>query len=133
MNEKEFQNVIEQLQKLQGSDDSGHGLDHVFRVLKMAEDFCDEIAEADSEEVRMIALLHDADDYKLTGRRDGSLENAERILETTSLAPESRKRILQGIATIGYSKRLSGIVPASLEASIVSDADMCDASGITGI
>ncbi|MCR5067118.1 MAG: HD domain-containing protein [Erysipelotrichaceae bacterium] len=125
--------VIEQLMILQGKDNSGHGLDHVNRVLSLAQDFAAQLPDADKDIVELIALLHDADDYKLTGRHDGSLDNAERILSLIDITEEQKKSVLDGISCIGYSKRLTGITPQSLEAMIVSDADMCDASGITGI
>ncbi|MBQ6655035.1 MAG: HD domain-containing protein [Erysipelotrichaceae bacterium] len=125
--------VIDQLLILQGADNSGHGLDHVYRVLRLAREFAEELKDADRDTVELIALLHDADDYKLTGRKDGSLENAERILNLITITDGQKKKVLQGISTIGYSKRLSGITPDTPEAAIVSDADMCDASGITGV
>ena len=103
MNEKEYQTVFGELMKLQGNDRSGHGIDHVFRVVRLSEQFCDQLPDADRDIVMMTALLHDADDYKLTGRKDGSLDNAQAILSLTALPEESIRRILKGISTIGYS------------------------------
>ena len=125
--------LMNQLMILQGGDSSGHGLDHVFRVVDLAKSFAGQISEADPDIVELIALLHDADDYKLTGQKDGSLDNAERILQLIEVSVGQRRAVLHGISTIGYSTRLNGTVPDSLEAAIVSDADMCDASGMTGI
>lgn len=44
-----------------------------------------------------------------------------------------KERVLDEIKTIGYNKRLNGITPITLEGRIVSDADMCDGIGATGI
>ena len=133
MYQNDLATVRKAVEEIQGGDRSGHGCDHVRRVCLLAERFAVEKKDADPDIVRMIAWLHDVDDYKLTGRNDGLLKNAARILESTGLSVQKKQLILQGISTIGYSKRLAGIVPDSPEASIVSDADMCDASGMTGI
>ncbi len=133
MNQNELAAVIEAVEAIQGKDNSGHGTDHVKRVCLLAQSFCLKEKKADRAAVSLIAWLHDVDDYKLTGRDDGLLVNATRILDSTGLSDEKKQLILQGISTIGYSKRLAGIRPQSIEAAIVSDADMCDASGITGI
>ena len=45
----------------------------------------------------------------------------------------TKEIILKAISTIGYSKRISGITSESIEAKVVSDADMCDALGTLGI
>ncbi len=133
MDQNELSEVIRAVERIQGRDDSGHGCDHVIRVCQLADSFCLKQEQADREIVRMIAWLHDVDDYKLTGKDDGNLNNAKEILDSTALTFERKQLVLNGISTIGYSKRLAGIRPQSLEAAIVSDADMCDASGITGI
>lgn len=44
-----------------------------------------------------------------------------------------QKQVLEGIKTIGFSKRIKGIIPSNIEAKIVSDADMCDGMGATAI
>ena len=62
-----------------------------------------------------------------------NLTNAKNILAQCSVANDVKEQILDAIKTIGYSKRLKGIKPKTLEGMIVSDAEMCDGVGIMGI
>lgn len=124
--------IIDEVTKLLGNDDSGHGMDHVNRVCRIALSISDD--NIDKDLVAAIALLHDADDYKLFGMEySNNLTNTQMILSKTSFTEDEKKKILDSIRTIGYSKRLSGITPTIKEAMIVSDADMLDAMGVTGI
>ena len=113
-------------------DDSGHGMDHVERVAGLSEQF---LAQTGGDEfiTLAIAYLHDVDDYKLVGLDSEPLANAGAILDECGVTSDEKRQILDGVAVIGYSKRLAGIKPASQESAIVSDADMCDASGASGI
>ena len=124
--------IIDEVTKLLGNDDSGHGMDHVNRVCRIALSISDD--NIDKDLVAAIALLHDADDYKLFGMEySNNLTNTQMILSKTSFTEDEKEKILDSIRTIGYSKRLSGITPSIKEAMIVSDADMLDAMGVTGI
>lgn len=128
-----IEEVRKQVSSLLDNDHSGHGMDHVNRVLRLALKFA-EIEHADKEVVALIALLHDVDDYKLFGTECAEkLTNARTILEQCSIADSIKEQVLNAIQTMGYSKRLNGICPVTLEGMIVSDADMCDSMGATGI
>ena len=116
--------------KLLGSDNSGHGMDHINRVSKIALSLVDE--STNKELVTAIALLHDVDDYKIVGN-ETDLVNAKEILSKTTFTDEEKNIIINSIKTIGYSKRISGITPYIKEAMVVSDADMLDAMGAVGI
>lgn len=108
-------------------------MEHIERVSKISLRFA-EAENADKEAVCLIALLHDVDDYKLFGAESADdLTNAKSILEHCSISDIVKEQVLNSIKTIGYSKRLKGIVPTTLEGMIVSDADMCDSMGCTGI
>jgi len=79
-------------------------------------------------------LLHDVDDYKLFGEKNASeLTNAKLFMDNAYVDEEIKKQVLDSIKTIGYSKSLKGVRPNTLEGMIVSDADMCDALGVTGV
>lgn len=128
-----IEEVKAQVFKLLESDNSGHGIEHIKRVLRISLMFA-ESENANKEIVSLIALLHDVDDYKLFGiENSNNLTNAKNILKQCAIDDKTSNIVLESIKTIGYNKRLKGIIPLTLEGKIVSDADMCDAMGATGI
>lgn len=128
-----IEEVKKQVCKLLDKDNSGHGMEHVNRVLKLSLKFA-EIENANKDVVALIALLHDVDDYKLFGMESAdNLTNTRRILKQCSVDDNIKEQVLNAVRTIGYSKRLKGIRPITIEGMIVSDADMCDALGANGI
>lgn len=125
--------ISEEVEKLLSYDNSGHGMDHVNRVVNIAITIAKK-ENANIDLVSATALLHDVDDYKLFGEDcSKNLTNAKVILGKTNFNDDEKSIIINSIKTIGYSKRLDGIVPQLLEAKIVSDADMLDGMGIVGI
>lgn len=128
-----IEKVKEQVSELLSKDNSGHGMEHTNRVLNLSLKFA-EMEKANKDVVALIALLHDVDDYKLFGVENANnLTNAKKILEKCSVETDIKEKVLNAIKTIGYSKRMKGIRPTTLEGMIVSDADMCDGIGATGI
>ena len=123
------------VRELLSGDKSGHADDHVERVAQLAERFVSECGEpVDVQEVLLTAWLHDVDDYKLVGREQAEkLENTKRIMAQAGVVGDLEKAVLENVAVIGYSKRLSGKRPQRLAGQLVSDADMCDAIGAVGI
>lgn len=113
---------------------NGHDDKHVFRVYETAMRFCDDIPTANRDLVAAAALLHDCDDYKLFGEEsERLLTNTRRILSGSGFDNDFCEHCINIVKTIGYSKRLKGIEAYGLEGAIVSDADMCDASGAIGM
>lgn len=128
-----IEKVKEGVKELLNKDNSGHGMEHVNRVLNLSLKFAEK-ENANKDVVALIALLHDVDDYKLFGMESANnLTNARNILEQCAIEDNIKEQVLKAIKTIGYSKRLEGISPITLEGMIVSDADMCDGIGSTGI
>lgn len=129
-----FHQIRTQVQQLLGQDNSGHDMAHIDRVLSLSLRFATR-ENANQDVVALIALLHDVDDYKLFGAESAqNLTNASSILEQVTCSKDDVKRqVLSAIGAIGYGKRLDGLQPATLEGKIVSDADMCDALGATGL
>ena len=130
-------NLIEEVKKevceLLNKDNSGHGMDHINRVLELSLKFAEK-ENANKDVVALIALLHDADDYKLFGVENAeNLTNAKRIMASVNIDKSIQKQVLSSLKCIGYSKSLKGIRPTFIEGKIVSDADMCDALGVNGI
>lgn len=125
--------MYQDVKGLLGGDKSGHGMDHVDCVLKLAMTFV-ENERADKEAITLTALLHDVDDYKIFGEEHAEkLLNATAILDKYSVADETKNNVLSIIRSMGYNKYIEGVRPATLEGMIVSDADMCDAIGSFGI
>lgn len=127
-----IEKVKKQVYDFLGKDESGHSNDHIERVLNLSLKFAKE-EKANETIVALIALLHDVDDYKLVSKEEAdNLTNAKKILKDANISDEIQKKVLFELTRIGYSKSLEGIRPISLEGKIVSDADMCDASGVNG-
>ena len=126
--------IKESVSELLGKDSSGHDDKHIFRVYNTAMEFCDKIPEANRDLVAAAALLHDCDDYKLFGKESARLLiNTHRILTGSGFDELFINKCIEIVKTIGYSKRLSGVIPDCIEGKIVSDADMADATGLIGI
>ncbi len=112
-------------------DYSGHDISHTMRVYSLALEIA-KSEKADLFRVALTALLHDADDCKVTGKDDESLENAVGILGKIGLEEDVKQRICEDIKNLSF--RGSGkTVPASMEGKIVQDADRLDAMGAVGI
>ena len=119
--------------ELMKNDNSGHGMQHINRVYNLAMKFAQK-ENCDITVVALGALLHDVDDYKLFGDlNQEKLINTNKILSQLNVDKNTKEQVLNLVSTIGYSKRLKGIIPSTIEAKIVSDADMCDAIGVIGI
>lgn len=126
--------IKKSVSELMSNDSSGHDDKHVFRVYNTAMDFCNEIPNANRDLVAAAALLHDCDDYKLFGEESARLlTNTRCILAGSGFDNTFADKCIGIVQTIGYSKRLSGIIPDCIEGKIVSDADMADATGLIGV
>lgn len=129
----DMQKAFDEVRKMLSGEQSGHGVDHVERVYRLALELAEKEG-ADKEIAGLAALLHDCDDYKLAGEEAAEkLPNARRILAVVGAADDVREKVLEIIARMGYAKSLKGVRPSSLEGKVVSDADMLDAIGVCGI
>ena len=61
------------------------------------------------------------------------LINVRRIMDNCNVDKDIQEQVCDALNNIGYSKRLKGNCPTTLEGKVVSDADMCDALGANGI
>jgi uncharacterized protein len=114
-------------------DKTGHGFDHIQRVLDLSMSFA-KGQPIDEELVSLVALLHDVDDYKFVGIENATLyKNARSIMRKCGVHDSLQTKVISNIQRIGYSRCIEGIRPITLEGQIVSDADMCDAIGATGL
>lgn len=127
------EDVRKKVVELLSKDDSGHGMDHINRVVDLSLKFAKK-EHANEEIVSLIALLHDVDDYKIFGLENAQkLTNAVRIMDECNVKKDVKEQVCLALNNFGYSKRLKGYYPPTLEGKIASDADMCDALGVTGI
>lgn len=125
--------VKKQVYELLDKDDSGHGNNHINRVLDLSLKFAQN-EKANKDVVALIALLHDVDDYKLFGKENAeNLTNAKIIMNKAAIPDDIQRQALASLKCIGYSKLLRGFRPTTIEGKIVSDADMCDGLGVNGI
>jgi uncharacterized protein len=109
---------------------SGHDWFHIDRVRKLALN----ISQKEGGNrflIEMSALLHDLDDWKLTGNNLGCRsEDWLRILE---VSPEMSHNIIEVIKQVSFKGAGVPDHVKSLEAGIVQDADRLDAMGAIGI
>ena len=125
--------VKKEVLKILKNDKTGHDFSHVSRVLELSLKFSKN-ENVDLQIVSLIALLHDVDDYKLFGKDNSeSLNNARKIMIHCGVSEDIQETVCNNISKIGYRKRLKGYLPDKIKKKIVSDADMCDALGATGI
>lgn len=130
----DFDKIAAEVRQLLENDNTGHGFEHIEKVYRNTMKLCDAMPEADREVAGLAALLHDCDDYKLFGEECArSLSNAGRIMRDCGVDDETRRKVCAAIGDVGYSKRLKGAVPGTPEGRIVSDADMLEAMGATGV
>ena len=80
----------------------------------------------------MAALLHDLDDWKLTGTEE-SLEKATGWMDSLGIENEKRESVRQIIRQVSFKGAGVDTTPVSAEAKAVQDADRLDAIGAIGI
>ncbi|MCA1760342.1 MAG: HD domain-containing protein [Bacteroidales bacterium] len=112
------------------TDGSGHDWWHIYRVRNLAL----KISELEGGErflIEMAALLHDLDDWKLSG--GGNFAKTEKWLEALKLPKETISRLTEIISQVSFKGSGVKTIPSTLEAQIVQDADRLDAIGAIGI
>ncbi|VDG18907.1 HD domain-containing protein [Lactiplantibacillus mudanjiangensis] len=113
-------------------DHSGHGTDHLMRVVKLAKRLA--IAEqADLNLTLAAAWLHDVIDDKLMADPLLAHQTLAEQLTALHVMPVAQKAIFDIIDHMSFSKSLNGTQTLSLAGQIVQDADRLDAIGAIGI
>jgi len=109
---------------------SGHDWWHIFRVrnlsLKIAQ-----IEGGNKFIIEMVALLHDLDDWKLSGTEDFS--KTQSWLKKMQISETDKGKIISSIKQVSFKGAEVETKAPSLEAGIVQDADRLDAMGAIGI
>ena len=115
--------------------DLAHGFDHVLAVVGMAR----EIAKHESANLRIVTIAAYFHDYAprrkllFESHATESAEEATRYLRTNGYDEYDIERIYECIDRCTYGAADMGILPNSLEAKCVHDADLLDAIGARGI
>ena len=123
------------VKKYMEKDASGHDWFHIMRVLCLSETIArqeEKNGDLDMEAVRLIALLHDLDDRKLSLHTHENLDRAREFLTVNHISSDRREMILDSIRKLSF-KGTGTTVPDSIEGKIVQDADRLDAMGAIGI
>lgn len=116
-----------------GQDKTGHGLDHVNRVVKMAQRLA--IGEGVDPFLPMVAAyLHDTIDEKLVKSIPAAEKELQEYLLKHSFTSDEVDNIMDVIKNISFAHTLDGEeIHLSLIGKIVRDADWLDAIGALGI
>ncbi len=114
------------------ADATGHDWQHVCRVRNTALQLAC-IENADLFVVEMAALLHDLDDYKLTGDASAHLPRATRWLDRMGVDPSIARQVLDIITHLSFKGADVATPMSDKEGCVVQDADRLDAIGAIGI
>lgn len=114
------------------SEGSGHDWFHIDRVRRIAL----RIGKTEGGDlfiIEMAALLHDLDDYKITGLESPVPEKAKSWLYSQNVEADVASHILQVIEEVSYKGSDIETPVSSVESAVVQDADRLDAIGAIGI
>jgi uncharacterized protein len=114
--------------------DPAHDFSHIWRVYRNARIIGQEEG-ADMRVLLLAALLHDVGSEKKHTSKQGESEvqgkrRVEAFLEAIGLEKAAREMVQYAVDVHRFSK---GIVPVTLEARVLQDADRLDALGAIGI
>lgn len=120
--------------KVLSEDQTGHGMDHINRVVKNAR----KIQREEGGDLFLVlagAYLHDVMDDKLVESPQKAREELNQLLISLELDKKTIEDLFEIIDNVSFSHQLEQTEPLklSLEAKIVQDADRLDAIGAIGI
>ncbi|MGB2509574.1 HD domain-containing protein [Leuconostoc suionicum] len=117
-------------------DNTGHSIDHINRVLALANKILAHEKNAVAFVVRAAALLHDVYDDKLYDSQEDILaakNNMISFLLSIGVHPEMIEEITYIIDNMSWSKSLEGAQELNINGQIVQDADRLEAMGAIAI
>lgn len=117
-------------------DNTGHSIDHINRVLALANKILAHEKKADAFVVRAAALLHDVYDDKLYDSQEDILaakNNMISFLLSIGVHPEMIEEITYIIDNMSWSRSLEGTQELNINGQIVQDADRLEAMGAIAI
>lgn len=111
--------------------DPAHDTFHIQRVLATTDALLVKYPQADPFRTRMLALLHDMNDDKLSSNL--GISAVEDFLQKTGIPQEEINFLIKGMEYISFRKHPKLSEETPLEIRIVQDADRIDAMGAVGI
>ena len=128
MNKEHIIGITEKyVQKCSKNNEPGHNYQHVLRVRKMAKKLA-KTTQSDDFLVEMLALLHDVEDRKLSNGN-----SVKAFLDGIEIDAEYKRRILDILPYMSFSKYPKLPEDFPIEGKIVVDADRLDAIGAIGV
>lgn len=134
MNESQIRivsSVQREVRQRMAGQQAGHGVDHVLRVLKSANEIQSEVG-GDAFVVALAAWLHDVGDAKFHHGIERSAQFTQEILASLDVGSSVVDHVAHIVDNISFRKG-SQAAALSLEGQIVQDADRLDALGAIGI
>ena len=131
---EKLQEIADYSFKQLAMDQTGHGIDHTVRVVKLAEKILATEPQADPLITLASAYLHDTIDDKVVADETKAKAELHQFLQRLELSDATIESIFLIIENLSFSKGLSGEEMAlPIEGKIVQDADRLDAMGAIGI
>jgi uncharacterized protein len=126
--------MLDKIKAIYEGADSAHDFSHILRVFRNAQ-IIGEKEGADMQVLLLAALLHDAISGSKKSKDSADSESDRRklvdhLLNEMEICSEVREKVLYAVEVHRFSK---GIIPGTLEAKILQDADRLDAMGAIGI
>lgn len=119
---------MEEIRSLYRESDPAHDFSHILRVYRNARLIGQEEG-ADMQVLLLASLLHDVGSDKREKKNLGR-QATETFLDSMNLDEKRKEEVLYAIDVHRFSR---GILPVTLEAKILQDADRLDALGAVGI
>jgi len=120
--------------ELQGDDNTGHGDDHVRRVVELAKHILTTEPNANEFITLAAAILHDTYDDKLVVDQGDAKQIVADKLTEMGVTEAEQVQIFLIIDNMSWSKeRFGNPEPLPLEGKIVQDADRLEAMGLMGV
>ncbi|MCW3778331.1 HD domain-containing protein [Levilactobacillus namurensis] len=115
-------------------DETGHGFDHIQRVVRLADELLKAYPQADRLLTLSAAYLHDVIDEKLVTDTAAASAEVRDFLTAQGFSADQQATIFLIMDNMSFHKTLDGTAkPLPLEGQLVQDADRLDAIGAIGI
>ncbi|WP_459127964.1 HD domain-containing protein [Latilactobacillus curvatus] len=126
--------AIEQFVRTElAAEHSGHGFDHIQRVVNNARLIQQKELAADLTTIILATLLHDVIDEKIVTDVEQARQKVSAVLTDHGIEDDQQMAIFDIIDHMSFSKNINQRQTLSLEGQIVQDADRLDAIGAIGI